>query len=1301
MAWWKTNHTVSVTIDGVDVTSALQARSLYARQNIGNSADVASFELRDADGDINPGGWDEVTIAIDGTNVFGGYIVSHEDHATDGIDGVTHYDIECKDYSILLDTVTVNERYGTYESGGLIYGYSDADIIDDLFTTYLGGEGFDTSTHVTSQGALEIAFEDVTLRDALNQLAAQMQADWFIAPDQSLYWFNPASPGNASFSIDTQSPDYSSSYPPLRASLQRSIDDIGIVNKVIVLGGFNDTRTDETFTYVSGENTYTLANTPKSIVQVKATTTGAGPIPATPGSRRLGYSPEDSLVDDGGEAYYLVDLKTGTVKIDSTVTGYMSAGDTIDVDYVYREQVTTTRENTASQATFGRTFERRIYNESLSTVAQAENYGDEVLDQYAWGRESIRFDVAEHGLLAGRLLTVDAPEVQVGAVEKLGLEQGGAVLLENGDAILLESSSSSQTYVIQQVEIRTILTDASEYLVVASVQAGAYQNTLIEALSRLGQSSGALSGGIGPAPALRNPGSLSRLANDLGEIVAGRGTFTDGGTAPLSWSDFAGHTGVVIGLDDSGDTARGNFLLLDSGTVQAKIGRLNDLGTIAGMVPTGWGLFTQNGYFYGTINAVAGSFSGTVTAVAGTFSGTVTASVITASEMTGGTISAAKFSGGTVVGGFISGGTVSGGFITGGTVQGGYVTGGTVNGALVTGGTVQSSLFTGGTVDVTAGSIGGWTLASGTIYSGSVYLDANQKAIYAGNAISAKGAGFAAGSTSFADVAWWVGATLAGRGTAPVRAYYGGSIVARAGQIGGLTVDGNLLYTDNGTVQTGSVVNSSNPGVRMEPAGLFGYGTLGLTFALYSDPAKSPWVSSGTINNVVYEVYESGVLRTSADPFADGGVQIDNSGIFGISPATGAGFLGLENGDALLTEDGVAIELEQSGLKFMVDTATGRVSMEEAWVSGTVFADAGQFSGTVFASAGSFSGTVNASAGAFTGTVTAATITASEMSGGTVSGGVISGGTVTGAVFTGGTVSGGTINAAKFSGGTVSGALVTGGTVQAGNGTVTLDDDGLRLNVGSGANGANAIDWQTGGTAFQRITAYNIGQQRLDLLAYTNGASDAVIIISADELAQVRSRIKLDSGSKTISLWSDFTSGAGTTIIYGDAKVSSGTLAIGSYLQFGTTNYGFNSAGVGTAFRLYVDDISYFTGNATFYGNVVLGNSSTDEIQVNGKIDSHLLPKGTTHSVGDGPNRWSSVWANGGYFWGDVDLGNASSHRITVIGLIDSDLVPDSSGARALGDSSHAWGLLYLERGGTVFTVDVNSSGDGLTVSPA
>lgn len=777
---WAINHTVVVTIDGINQSAYVMPDSLYVRQQVGNDAGVASFEIWDNSGNLKPGGWDVVTIAIDSVTVFGGFVTGVEVSAIDAQTGTT-YTVECKDWSIILDTVTVNKSYGPYPSGGSMVEYSDEDIVANLFTTYMSGEGFDATTNVNAQNlGVRIGFENVSLRAALNALAVRAGADWFIDGSKNLWWFNPASPGNAAWAISSDNPDYSTTYPPLRGSIKRSVDTLNVCNSVVVVGGYEETRATESSFFYTGRTTYTLANQPiKSVIQIRANTTGAGPLPATSASSRLGFAPQDSLIQDGGDAWYLVDLATGTITIDSSITDEMSNLDVINVDYVYLTQLTTTATSAASIATYGRTIRRTFYNEELTSPEALEEYAAQILADNAFGRETISLEVAEYGLLAGKLLTINVGEVDVGGTEDLLIEQTGDRLLTEASAnIITDESEVSRTFLIQQVEYRPTVTAAGTFLMVCAVTAGYYRSTLIEALTRLGQAAG-LGGSSGPLPAIRYPGNLGAIASDLGEVVAGRVVLTNGGTAPFDWDSYNAHTGVIAGLDDksTGTVPYGSFLLLEGGTVRAKIGNLDGLSGPGTITPGGWGLWTSNGYFSGTVAAAV-----------------------------------------------ISGIT---------------------------------------------GEIGGWTIES------------------------------------------------------------------------------KKLYTSNGTIQIGSapsqVVNSANPGVRLDQSGLYGYGTVGNTFALYTD-GRPPLISSGTITGVVYEVTTAAVLRTGT---VNPRVQIDNSGIFAYNAA--------------------------GTLKFQVDAATGLLT---------------------------------ASDGVFSGSISASQITGGTVSGGVISGGTVTGSFITGGTVSGGTVQG-------------------------------------------------------------------------------------------------------------------------------------------------------------------------------------------------------------------------------------------------------------------------------------------------------
>lgn len=1067
-----TNHTVTLTINGIDYSSSLKRESLYVRHSMGNENSVCDFKITGSSS-YQPQGWDAVLVAIDGSNVFGGYIFQHDGEVlgTSGSTQQTVWTVQCKDWTLLLDQVIVEEE--AYKED------SDASILDDLFTTYLPGEGFDVSTYVSTLNSdLDISFNGITLREVLNTLADRVEATWYVNPSKQLVWRAASGFSAASFNIDTVAPNNSTTFSPAFGSLRRQIDESGIVNKVIVTGGnvASTTRLQETFAADGVSNTFgPLVNPPHSIWKVDYYINGGRYIRYT---TNIGYEPADKLFAEGGSYEIVCNLENRTIRIQHVFDdGIPDNATDVVIDYYYQTPITVTREHTGSQYYYGRTFIQRINNDDLDSYDAAVEYADNLLSEQAFGRETLTFDVFESGLQPGTKIKVYAPSLSLGTVVSQAdlvleydltdglLSTKDALLWENNDDGVVENYLGTVNYVIQQVQYHPVLTSSGNYLIACKVSAGDWEHTLIDALQQISSSSPngqglAAGSGRSNGNTTNRVGRLSSLTNDLGDIAAGRAIFTDGGSASFDWSNYNYHTGAVVGLEDSGTvTPYGVVYILDSGTVKMKAGRMVGMPTVGTVTPSGWGIYTTNGYFSG---------------------------VVAASEIYGGTI----------VGNLIQGGTVTGGLISGGTVTGALVSGGTVSGALLTGGTIIASL----------------------------------------------------------------------------------------GTIGGFTVAATQLWSNGGTISTGSVVNSNNPGVYLGTAGLFGYGTLGLTFALYTDPAKSPWISSGTINNVVYEVYETAIMRTSPDVFgADGGVQIDNSGIFGVDPTTGASGLLVENGNNLDTED--SRDIYFTGIKFMLDATTGYLWAEQGFFQGTVYAQAGQFTGTVSASTltgntisggtitggqisggtitsatldsgiitassimggnilggtvtGTYftAGTINGgtilastfTGGSFTGnlfsggtitgmliqagTVTGNLIQGGTLSGGYISGGNIAGGTVSGAVFTSGTVTAGTITAARITGGTVSGALVSGGTVtgalvsggtvSAAGGSITLGDGyGIKINSSAGFVSPGEIQWIVGGSTtatFSGVQTSGILQNNVELRSKGWGTVNSWLFLSAE-----------------------------------------------------------------------------------------------------------------------------------------------------------------------------------------------------------
>jgi hypothetical protein len=556
---------------------------------------------------------------------------------------------------------------------------------------------------------------------------------------------------------------------------------------------------------------------------------------------------------------------------------------------------------------------------------------------------------------------------------RLAVEDRFGFTLESDEYILNQQDGIGRSFLIQEVSITPVITP-NGFMIVSQISCGKYTGSLVDSLSAMQELKSS-----SPKVSQPIPTRLSNYSSDLGEVVVGRATFTDGGTAHFNWGTPNGASGIVVGLEDK-DNAYGALYVYHGGTVKAKLGNLVGMPMIGTITPSGWGLYTENGYFTG---------------------------VVAASQLIGGTI--------------------TGNQIIGGTVAGNVVTGGTINGAVITAGSIISNIISGGTVTATQ-------IESATLTSGIITASDISSTLINGNTI------------------------------------YAGTI--NSANIFGNTLTGNTII--GGTIATGTPpINSSNPGVMLDSSGLYGYGTIGLTFRLSTDPAIAPYFSSGTITNAVYEVTNQSVIRTG---LTNPRIQIDNSGIFAYNSA--------------------------GNLKFSVDTATGNMTANNGTFSGTITTSSfsagtlsaslltggtitgNQITGGTITGNQIIGGTITGNqiiGGTITGntftannittndiysntlslnnlysnniysnTIFSNTLNANTVNGGTINGNQINGGTITGVLvqantLTGNSISGGTITGGLISGGTVSGALLSGGTLSLSEGNLTVTSEGINL----------------------------------------------------------------------------------------------------------------------------------------------------------------------------------------------------------------------------------------------------------------
>lgn len=629
-----TNHTITVTVGGVDKTSSLIKDSLFVRMQLTNQSSTAEVKFKN----YKPDDRAQILIAVNGTTVFGGYIVRRSASLLGTSTATVVWSCECKDWSEVLESVKVNKEY---------VEESDDNIVADLFSTYLSGSGFDATSEVTTfDNDLDITFTDISVREALNQLATRVGTNWLIRPDKKIYWFKPSTPQAASFGIST-TPNNSTTYGFLNNSLQYSIDSSTIINQVKIIAGVKAAAVKkyETFTADGTSKSFSLSEIPDSVLYC-AYNDGRG-VYTTYGSF-VGYAPQDKLISEGGSYTAILDTTNKLIRLEGSTGSPPKASTTVEVSYYYKEYIDLTYNDLSSQSLFG-VYPYTIENKSFSSEQEAKDLADSLLDQNSRGKASIKFDTTQYGLLPGQSVTITIPELGLTsglASNLLLLENGDYLLLEDGSNILLEEYSNGQSFLIQEVSLQPQVVSTNQFMLVCQITAGQYIPDIVDTISA---ATATISGSTGKSSQSAVPVRLSNISADLGEINLGRAAFTDGGTARFSWSNPGGASGAVIGLEDTNGTY-GAVYIYDGGTVKAKLGRLNDMPAIGTVTPSGWGLYTTNGFFTG---------------------------VVYASELTGGTVTGSLVQGGTVTGNYISGGTISGAVVSGLTIIGGTIATGT------------------------------------------------------------------------------------------------------------------------------------------------------------------------------------------------------------------------------------------------------------------------------------------------------------------------------------------------------------------------------------------------------------------------------------------------------------------------------------------------------------------------------------------------------------------------------------------------------------------------------------------------
>ena len=211
-----------VKIAGTDVTSRLVPKSLNIAQVITKRIDTLTLRIENPDVGWNIEGKQEIVVSnnAETTRYFGGYISNIK---LDVVGIAKALVISAQDYSVLLDTIYINEVFENQ---------TDQAIIASLFGKY--ASEFNATTHVKLGKTIErIVFYYCSLREALERLAEISGYDWYVDYGKYLHYFSQET-NLAPFALSS-SPVSPSSYPHKMRSYEK--DATSVINRVIVIGG--------------------------------------------------------------------------------------------------------------------------------------------------------------------------------------------------------------------------------------------------------------------------------------------------------------------------------------------------------------------------------------------------------------------------------------------------------------------------------------------------------------------------------------------------------------------------------------------------------------------------------------------------------------------------------------------------------------------------------------------------------------------------------------------------------------------------------------------------------------------------------------------------------------------------------------------------------------------------------------------------------------------------------------------------------------------------------------------------------
>lgn len=410
---------VTVWLDGIDVTNYVDPKAGIAINNmLSRRADTCKLILERASA-ITLSTWKELVVTKGyrtnaeaggllengdglifengngvifdyGERLFAGYVTEIDEEESADLD--IDFSVRASDYSIRLEKVVVKEEYD---------GWTDKEIIADLFESYLPDENFDSVTYVTEiKTHSRIRFNRKSLLDVLKQLANFANAEFYIDYNKRLHFFEKSTGETSAPFAFSDNPNGSTLISYYDLEVNRDGSDV--VNRVEVIGG-NYRSLDATF-YLPGTGTEKRALLPFKLHAPDGETgilvyrnDGTFDEPSwTQLSVKVGYI--DALSDDNEILYYYAE------KVLEARNNLPNLPNALKIIAKYEVPLRTRVVDAASQEHFGMIFDDVLTDDTITDKNIAKVAGTSRLLESAEQKTAISLKTLQPGLRAGMVI---------------------------------------------------------------------------------------------------------------------------------------------------------------------------------------------------------------------------------------------------------------------------------------------------------------------------------------------------------------------------------------------------------------------------------------------------------------------------------------------------------------------------------------------------------------------------------------------------------------------------------------------------------------------------------------------------------------------------------------------------------------------------------------------------------------------------------------------------------------------------------------------------------------------------------